>query len=71
MTPPPFPLVQPLRWIHEYFEEIKAFISMLHAFGISNLKKKTMLHAFPVTMISSAEFTGVYIKQNISFSCIL
>lgn len=56
---------------HEYFEEIKAFNSMLHAFGISNLKKNTMLHAFPVTMISSAEFTGVYIKKNISFSCIL
>lgn len=39
MTPPPLPLVQPLPWIHEYFEEIKAFNSMLHAFGISNLKK--------------------------------
>lgn len=37
--PPPH-LVQPLPWIHEYFEEIKAFNSMLHAFGISNLKKK-------------------------------
>lgn len=36
----PPPLVQPLPWIHEYFEEIKAFDSMLHAFGISNLKKK-------------------------------
>lgn len=66
MTPPP-PLVQPLPWIHEYFEAIEAFTFMLHAFGISNLKKKTMLHAFPVTMISSAEFTGVYIFHSVVF----